>query len=85
MLGFIWGPSCLITVVWIYFFLPEIKNRTLEEVDEMFEAKLPARKFRKYVCTGRHLTDEKIVAERDNVDETRNDEKNKVEATVHIE
>lgn len=42
-------------MVWVYFYLPEIKNRTLEEIDEMFEARLPARKFRKYVCTGRVL------------------------------
>jgi hypothetical protein len=42
--------------VWVYFYLPEIKNRTLEEIDEMFEARLPARKFRKYVCTGRHVS-----------------------------
>jgi SP family sugar:H+ symporter-like MFS transporter len=40
--------------VWVYFYLPEIKNRTLEEIDEMFEARLPARQFRKYVCVGRH-------------------------------
>jgi predicted RNA-binding protein with EMAP domain len=53
--GWIWGPSCFITVVWVYFYLPEIKNRTLEEIDEMFEAKLPARKFRKYVCTGQFV------------------------------
>lgn len=39
-------------MAWVYFYLPEIKNRTLEEIDEMFEARLPARKFRKYVCTG---------------------------------
>jgi hypothetical protein len=47
----------------VYFYLPEIKNRTLEEIDEMFEAKLPARKFRKYVCVGRQAagSDEKIV------------------------
>jgi SP family sugar:H+ symporter-like MFS transporter len=50
--GWIWAPSCFITVIWVYFYLPEIKNRTLEEIDEMFEARLPARKFRKYVCTG---------------------------------
>jgi hypothetical protein len=33
----------------------------------MFEARLPARKFRKYVCTGRVLAgdgDEKLVSER---------------------
>jgi SP family sugar:H+ symporter-like MFS transporter len=50
----------------VYFYLPEIKNRTLEEIDEMFEARLPARKFRKYVCVGRHLveTDEKGMRRR---------------------
>ncbi|KAJ5058521.1 general substrate transporter [Bipolaris maydis] len=60
--GWIWGPSCFITVLWIYFYLPEIKDRTLEEVDEMFEARLPARKFRKYVCVGHYVQgrDEKI-------------------------
>lgn len=56
--GWIWAPSCFITVVWVYFYLPEIKNRTLEEIDEMFEARLPARKFRKYVCTGRNVMNE---------------------------
>ncbi|ORY09995.1 MFS monosaccharide transporter-like protein [Clohesyomyces aquaticus] len=60
--GWIWGPSCLLTAIWVYFFLPEIKNRTLEEIDEMFEAKLPARKFRKYVCTGRFIPEEKLAA-----------------------
>lgn len=62
-IGWSWGPSCFITVVWVYIYLPEIKNRTLEEIDEMFEAKLPARKFRKYVCNGRLVpnVDEKTV------------------------
>lgn len=78
--GWIWGPSCMITVVWIYFFLPEIKNRTLEEIDEMFEAKLPARKFRKYVCVGRHVTDEKFSNE--NVVEYRENEKEVGATTV---
>lgn len=52
--GYIWFPSCVVAVLWIYFFLPETKGRTLEEIDEMFEARLPARKFRKHVCVG-HL------------------------------
>jgi SP family sugar:H+ symporter-like MFS transporter len=51
--GWIWGPSCFLTAIWVYFYLPEIKNRTLEEIDEMFEARLKARQFRKYVCVGR--------------------------------
>jgi hypothetical protein len=51
--GFIWFPSCIIAATWVFFFLPEVKNRTLEEIDEMFEARLPARKFRTYVSRGR--------------------------------
>ncbi|KAF2826151.1 monosaccharide transporter-like protein [Ophiobolus disseminans] len=47
--GFIWFPSCVIGATWVFFFLPEVKNRTLEEIDEMFEMGLPARKFRTYV------------------------------------
>jgi hypothetical protein len=31
----------------------------LEEIDEMFEAKVPARKFRHYKCTGGVVSDEK--------------------------
>ncbi|KAF2262924.1 monosaccharide transporter-like protein [Lojkania enalia] len=50
--GYIWFPSCAIAAAWVFFFLPEVKNRTLEEIDEMFEAKLPARKFAKYKCVG---------------------------------
>ncbi|KAI1092188.1 putative maltose permease [Rostrohypoxylon terebratum] len=52
--GYIWTGSSLVAGIWIYFFLPEVKDRTLEEIDEMFEARIPARKFRKYRCTGSH-------------------------------
>ncbi|KAH8761343.1 putative maltose permease [Hyaloscypha sp. PMI_1271] len=50
--GYIWAPSCIIGALWTYFYLPEVKNRTFEEIDEMFMAKLPARKFRGYKCVG---------------------------------
>jgi tellurite resistance protein len=32
----------------------------LEEIDEMFTARLPARKFRKYVCTGQAAIESKL-------------------------
>lgn len=50
--GYIWFPSCVLGAAWVFFFLPEVKNRTLEEIDEMFEARLPARKFKAYKCVG---------------------------------
>ncbi|KAK3291127.1 general substrate transporter [Chaetomium fimeti] len=52
--GYIWAPSCWISALWVFFFLPEVKDRTLEEIDEMFDARLHARQFRKYVCHGRN-------------------------------
>ncbi|KAI8626599.1 MFS monosaccharide transporter-like protein [Xylariaceae sp. FL1651] len=53
--GYIWTGSCAIAAIWIWVYLPEVKGRTLEEIDEMFEARVPARKFRKYQCTGTHF------------------------------
>jgi len=40
----------VIIFVFIFFFVPETKDRTLEEIDEMFEDGLPARKFKGHVC-----------------------------------
>lgn len=50
--GYIWFPSCVVATLWVYIFLPETKGRTLEEIDEMFEKGLPARRFRTHVCVG---------------------------------
>ncbi|KAI1432888.1 MFS monosaccharide transporter-like protein [Xylaria sp. CBS 124048] len=47
---FVWTGSCAVTAGWIWGFLPEVQGRTLEEIDEMFEAGVDARKFRKYQC-----------------------------------
>ncbi|KAL6702722.1 hypothetical protein ACN47E_001004 [Coniothyrium glycines] len=55
--GFVWFPSCVVGATWVFFFLPEVKNRTLEEIDEMFEAELSARKFGSYKCVGRAEVD----------------------------
>ncbi|KAK5055229.1 hypothetical protein LTR84_012979 [Exophiala bonariae] len=50
--GYIWFGSNMIVAVFTWFFLPETRDRTLEEIHEMFEAKLPARAFKNYVCVG---------------------------------
>ncbi|KAK4041877.1 sugar porter family MFS transporter [Parachaetomium inaequale] len=48
--GYIWFVSGLIVSAFVYFMLPEVRGRTLEEIDEMFRNKVPTRQFEKYVC-----------------------------------
>jgi len=55
--GYIWFGSNTLAVVWIFFFLPETKDRTLEELDEMFAANVPARKFATYKCSNLRIGD----------------------------
>lgn len=46
--GFIWGGFTTFYLIWALFYLPELKNRSLEEVDELFEAKLWGWQFSKF-------------------------------------
>ncbi|KAI0593541.1 general substrate transporter [Biscogniauxia sp. FL1348] len=41
-------PMC----VYLYFCLPEMKGRNYVELEEMFQNRVPARKFKGYVCYG---------------------------------
>lgn len=42
---FLYGGTCFVSLVWAYFRLPEMKDRTYEELDILFRTKTPARKF----------------------------------------
>ncbi|KAI0482546.1 general substrate transporter [Xylariaceae sp. FL0804] len=42
---FLWGGLTLFTLIWSYFRLPETGNRTYEELDQLFEERVPTRKF----------------------------------------
>jgi len=44
--GFFWAGSCLLCVVWTYFRLPEPKGRTYAEMDLLFDARVPASRFK---------------------------------------
>lgn len=50
--GFIFGGFTTLYFVWAVFCMPELKNRSLEEVDELFEEKLWAWQFSKYKTKG---------------------------------
>lgn len=40
--GFIYGGFSMLGIIWGIFCLPELRGRSLEEVDEMFEQRVPA-------------------------------------------
>ncbi|KAJ5302938.1 hypothetical protein N7476_009737 [Penicillium atrosanguineum] len=46
--GYIWFASNVLCVGFFYFWMPEMQGRSLEELDEIFEAQVPARKFEGY-------------------------------------
>lgn len=50
--GFVYGGCSFLALLWVYFSLPEMKGRSLEELDEMFAARVPTRKFKGHVCIG---------------------------------
>ncbi|KAK8085298.1 hypothetical protein PG997_006569 [Apiospora hydei] len=51
-IGFVWGAGSLIAATWAFFVLPELKGRTLEELDEMFQKRVGVFAFGKYQTTG---------------------------------
>ena len=50
-LGYIYGVINVITVAMVYLFIPELKGRTLEEVDQLFASGAPLRKFKRIETT----------------------------------
>ncbi|KAJ5602258.1 sugar transporter [Penicillium lagena] len=46
-IGWVFGAIAFMCSVLVYFVLPETKNRSLEELDELFRSRVPARKFEK--------------------------------------
>jgi hypothetical protein len=50
--GFTYAASCAVGVVISYFLIPEMKGRSVNEIDRMFELKLGAREFKKWKHEG---------------------------------
>ncbi|KAK4143503.1 general substrate transporter [Dichotomopilus funicola] len=53
--GFLFGGISLVCLGWCYFRLPESRGRTFEELDILFQKKVPARQFKHYDL---HVEDE---------------------------
>jgi MFS transporter, SP family, general alpha glucoside:H+ symporter len=53
-ISFVFFATSLPMCIYLYFCLPELKGRNYAEVQEMFENKVPARKFKSYVAEVGH-------------------------------
>ncbi|PWN47702.1 general substrate transporter [Violaceomyces palustris] len=50
-IGWIYGVGTLIAMAFVYFYIPETLGRSLEEINEMLEAKVPTRQWKGYVTS----------------------------------
>lgn len=50
--GFIYASTSVIAFAFVWAVVPEMKRRSLKELDEMFQSGVPAWRSAKYVCTG---------------------------------
>ncbi|ETN41371.1 uncharacterized protein HMPREF1541_03306 [Cyphellophora europaea CBS 101466] len=48
--AYIWAGSNFATFLFFFFFLPEMKGRSLEELDELFQNRVSVKDFSKYQC-----------------------------------
>ncbi|KIW75231.1 hypothetical protein Z517_12005 [Fonsecaea pedrosoi CBS 271.37] len=46
--GFVFGGACLLGTLWSYFYVPELKGRTFQEIDYLFQHRVPPRKMGQY-------------------------------------
>jgi hypothetical protein len=47
--GFIFGGLSFVAMVWSFLYVPELKGRRFDEIDYMFQNKVPPRKMGSYV------------------------------------
>lgn len=62
-MGWIFFTTCAISLVVVFLDFPETMNRGFDELDEMFEEGVPARKFKDYVTSRQSRGAEKIDLE----------------------
>lgn len=43
LVGFVYGPLCILSLIWVYFRLPELKGLSYMEIDRLFEGKKVAK------------------------------------------
>ncbi|WWC62250.1 uncharacterized protein I303_104846 [Kwoniella dejecticola CBS 10117] len=63
-IGFIWGAFSMINIAFVFFFVPETKGHSLEQLDYLYENRVATRKFKGY-----HFDDVVLATSANQVDE----------------
>lgn len=66
---YIWAGSNLILAIFVFFFIPETRGRSLEQLDELFDKKLAAWKFRTYITDLQQADTDNFVVRKDTKDD----------------
>jgi MFS family permease len=66
---YIWAGSNFILAVFTFFFVPETRGRSLEQLDELFDKRLSAWKFRTYVTDLQQADTDDYAVRKDTKDE----------------
>lgn len=59
--GYFFGILAALMTVLVYFVIPETKGRTYAELDELFERRIPARKFKQTHTEVQDATDVRLA------------------------
>lgn len=51
-IGMVYGSVSIIAMAFVWFFVPEMKGRSLEELDELFHSGIPAWRSKSFISTG---------------------------------
>lgn len=55
--GYMFFGIGVVCCVLIWLWIPDVTGRTYAQLDELFERRIPARKFKETVCTGEYGKD----------------------------
>lgn len=62
-IGYIYSGGCILSALFIWFYIGETRGRTLEEINEMFAKRVPARHWKEYRCDIAQYTETARVIE----------------------
>ncbi|KAJ4297351.1 hypothetical protein N0V88_004269 [Collariella sp. IMI 366227] len=65
---YVWAGSNFILAIFVFFWMPETRGRSLEQIDELFDKKVPARRFKRYVTDLQQTDTDDYMAEKPEVE-----------------